>query len=452
MRARISWLAALMALAIAVVAGLAYWDARRESQSALTDFGREQATLAQAIAAAVSSRAKVGGPSTADAVELLSYVRYLEQPSSLAILLRRPGDGAFTTAGGTRLRDIALETGFAVGAPSVRLERSAAPAFGLPERTAVAGLSTFDGPGGRWGVVVVATALRERDRELRAQWRSVAAVMLAAGLVFVFGGLALIRQRKELELGRELSIAELRREREEQLVRIDKLATMAALATGIAHEIATPLGVIVGRAEQLLLKVKDDERAKRSVDAIIEQGNRIDHVVRGFLDLARGGSPVLEHVNPGIVAEAARELVEHRFAKAGVGLTAAIDAGLPSVACDPRLLEHALINLLLNACDACEPGGSVELGVHSSGERVRFEVEDDGAGITEEAAARAMEPFFTTKPAGKGTGLGLSIATEIVKHHGGQLSLRPRDASDVKGKKPNGTRATVELPAVKETA
>jgi signal transduction histidine kinase len=274
-------------------------------------------------------------------------------------------------------------------------------------------------------------------------------VTLAAGLVFVFGGFAFSRQRKELELGRELSIAELRREREEQLVQIDKLATMAALATGIAHEIATPLGVIVGRAEQLLPKVAGDDKTKRNVESIIEQGNRIDHVIRGFLDLARGGSPVLERVSPGKVAAAARELVEHRFAKACVDLRADVGAKVPSVACDPTLLEHAIINLLLNACDACEKGGNVELDVSSDLEWVRFDVTDDGVGISPEAAARAVEPFFTTKPAGKGTGLGLANATEIVEHHGGRLSIRSRATT---GAAVRGTRATIELPVAKETA
>jgi signal transduction histidine kinase len=259
------------------------------------------------------------------------------------------------------------------------------------------------------------------------------------------------KQRKELELASELAVKEVEREREEQLVQVDKLATMAALATGIAHEVSTPLGVIVGRAEQILPKVSHDERAKRSVESIIDQGTRISRVVRGFLNLARGESPALEHVNPGTVAEAAEELVEHRFEKAGVGLTVRIDRGLPKVACDPRLLEQVLINLLLNACDACEAGGLVELSVRADSQCVGFVVTDDGIGITPEAAARATEPFFTTKPIGQGTGLGLAISAEIVKHHGGNISIAPRGLNGDHGP-PYGTRASVELPAVKGIA
>jgi signal transduction histidine kinase len=215
---------------------------------------------------------------------------------------------------------------------------------------------------------------------------------------------------------------------------------MGALATGIAHEVSTPLGVIVGRAEQLRAKVDGDERAQKAVDAILQQGERIDRVIRGFLLLARGESPPFERVEPGAIARASVDLVQHRFAAAGVEIRATVAPSLPAIACEPRLLEQALANLLLNACDACARGGHVALELTADAERARFVVTDDGAGIAPELAARVGEPFYTTKPAGKGTGLGLAITSEIVKHHRGTLSLAPRkDAA--------GTRACIEIPA-----
>jgi signal transduction histidine kinase len=439
-----------MAVAIALVAALGYWDVQREWRSALADFAQEQATLAQGIASSISGREHALEASSPATVDLLEKVRSVERPLSLRLFLARPDqDGLATTDGRTVYAGV-VERALRDGMSWVRLDRNDAPAFGLPKRTAVSGIAGFQGPGGKWAVVVAATALRERDRELRAQWRSVGGVVLASGLVLLFGGLAMRKQRKELELAGELAIKEIEREREQELVHVDKLATMAALATGIAHEVSTPLGVIVGRAEQLLPKVSHDERAKKGVESIIDQGTRISRVVRGFLNLARGESPALEHVSPAAVAEAAEELVEHRFEKAGVELTVRLDRNLPNVACDPRLLEQVLINLLLNACDACERGGLVELSVRADSERVGFVVTDDGVGITHEAAARATEPFFTTKPIGHGTGLGLAIATEIVKHHGGELSIAPRQ-SNGDPTTPHGTRASVELPAVKGT-
>jgi signal transduction histidine kinase len=448
-RVRAPRVGVLMALAIALVAALAYWDARGESNGALDDFAREQATLARAIAAALESRVNaVRATEPALVTEaLLSDLRAVERPSSVRLFLVRPRGSELRTTDGKAVTDGNVEHALRNGLSWVRLDRNEAPAFGLPQRTAAAGLATFVGVGGRWGVVVAATALRERDREVRAQWRSVIAVLLASGLVFVFGGVAAGKERKELELARGLEVAELTRQREEQLVEIDKLATMAALATGIAHEVSTPLGVIVGRAEQLLPKVADDDRATRGVESIIEQGTRISRVVRGFLNLARGEFPTLERVSPGFVAEAARELVRHRFEKAKVRLDVSIDADLPPVSCDPRLIEQVLIHLLLNACDACGPGGRVELAVRVERDRVSFVVTDDGVGITEDVAARATEPFFTTKSHPIGSGLGLAIANELVKHHGGALAIGPRyGGSADEPPAIRGTLASVELP------
>jgi signal transduction histidine kinase len=134
-------------------------------------------------------------------------------------------------------------------------------------------------------------------------------------------------------------------------------------------------------------------------------------------------------------------LVGHRFAKAGVQVSVSSDEGLPLVACEPRLMEQVLINLLLNACDACSIGGHVELRLVANGQRVAFVVTDNGSGISEDAAARVLDPFFTTKPVGQGSGLGLAITNELVKHHRGTLSVAPRSDGP-------GTRACVELPAI----
>jgi signal transduction histidine kinase len=211
---------------------------------------------------------------------------------------------------------------------------------------------------------------------------------------------------------------------------------------GIAHEVSTPLGVILGRAEQLLSRVTGDERAANAAQVIIDQADRLKLLVRRFLDLARGGAPTFARVDSSSIVRGAMGLVDHRFSKAGVTLTADIPSSLPMIQCDRELLEHALVNLLLNACEACQPGRIVEITARSDGQQVAFVVMDDGAGITLEDAARATEPFFTTKPVGHGTGLGLAIASEIVKSHRGTLTIEPRS--------PQGTRARVEVPVSPE--
>ena len=238
------------------------------------------------------------------------------------------------------------------------------------------------------------------------------------------------------------------RTRDERLVRADKLAALGAMATGIAHEVSTPLGVIVGRAEQLVPRVKDDERARRSVDAIAEQANRIGAIVRAFLAFARGDAVSLRHLSALAVVHVAMDLVRHRFEAAGVISEVLTDPDTIDetvcIACDETLFPQVLVNLLLNACDACAPGERVQVRVEAVAARVRFSIVDEGEGITAEDAARATEPFFTTKPAGRGTGLGLSIAKELVLHHGGSLRVVPRSDGI------RGTEASVEVPMVRE--
>jgi len=429
-----------MVLAVCAVAAIAYWDARRESSSALEDFASAQVALANGLADPVATRL-AGADDSTPAAAIVGGLHRIEKPGHVELLFARSGRDGLVRTDGSSVRLPAIESAIARGDSWVRLTREEAAALGLPARTAMVGLaSVADRVPKRWTIAVVATAQEERDRELRAQWRLVLAVAVSAGLVLAFGGLALRKQRTQLELARELAVAEAARAHDERLVRADKLATLGALATGIAHEVSTPLGVILGRAEQLRPRVAGDERSHRAVDAIVEQGERIERVVRGFLALARGESPAFDHVEPSAIARASVDLVAHRFAEAGVELSSDVARALPPIACEPRLLEQALVNLLLNACDACERGGHVALSVRGELERVAFVVTDDGAGIPSDLAARVGEPFFTTKANGKGTGLGLAIANEIIKHHRGSLAIEAR-------RRASGTRACIEIPA-----
>jgi signal transduction histidine kinase len=431
-------LQASMLLVLALVTGLAYWDEDRESTAALEDFAAEQATLASSLAAGLSAH-----PTESTLPALLLAAREVEHPGESLVLLQPPGSTDFRTTDGRTVTEGSLSAAAQANRPSLRLTRSEAAALGLPERAAFAGFAVVDNGGlGRWRVVSIATARRERDREVRARWRLVLGVGVASALVLAFGGIALRNQRKELLLQREVAVLAVQSERDERLARATRAAVMGTFAMGIAHEISTPLGVILGRAEQLLHRVGDDERAAHAARVIMDQSERLKLLVRRFLDLARGGAPTFARVDSSSVVRGAVALVNHRFGRIGVTLTTDIPAQLPLIQCDPALLEHALINLLLNACEACTPGGTVDLTARSDGREVAFVVSDDGAGITEEDAARAAEPFFTTKPEGQGTGLGLAIASEIVKSHRGVLTIEPR--------LPRGTRACIEIPVSPE--
>jgi signal transduction histidine kinase len=483
-----------MLIAIGVVTALAWWDEQREAESALRDLEEEQSVLALSLAADLRAHLTTvardavaiadHGPAPfgshydpilvrtansprvpADPARIVVSVAVADgrivdlgvSPGDLVdastsfrfgqplVLIAVPNDAALRAMDGHPVQSAPLRDSIDRRASTLRLGRPEATQVGLPARTAMAGISTIDvGELGVWSLVTVASAARERDREKRAEWRLVLGVLVASGLVLAFGGAALRRQRKQLELQRELAVAEALREQNEALLRAERVATMGTFALGIAHEVSTPLGVIVGRAEQLVSRAQGDDRLTRNAQAILKQADRIQHIVRRFLDMARGRPPSMELADPAGIARAAVAAVEHRFARAQVRLAADIPDTLPRVQCDRDLLEHAVVNLLLNACEACEPGGHVSIVARCDAERVGFVVVDDGTGISPEAVARAAEPFFTTKSETTGTGLGLAIATEIIKSHRGQLVIGPNQNK--------GTRALVEIPTVAPSA
>jgi signal transduction histidine kinase len=430
-------LIAAMIVVVASVAGLAYWDAERESAAALQDFAQEQATLASALGALLRTRVqREGAPGNGD---MLRELRSIERAGALAILVRAPGDANLRATDGTAVDSSRILDALRGADSVIRIPREEAGRFGLPARTALAGLSRVSLDDGRtWDVVAVASAERQRDRETRARRRLVLSVFGAASLVLAFGGAAMRLQRNELVLERELAIAELRQQRDERLQRANRAAAMGTLAMGVAHEIATPLGVIAARAEQILPKVEADERLAGNVRSILSQTDRIDQVIRGLLGLARGDAPAMQRISARSLIENAVALVEHRFAKADVVLSQEIEGGVPSLLGDPRLLEHAIVNLLLNACDACKDGGDVRIKARLSIGEVEIAVEDSGAGISLADMGRAREPFFTTKGREGGTGLGLAIAHEIVANHRGRLTFSVLE--------PRGTRAAIFLP------
>lgn len=427
----------VMLLAVLAVAALAFWDAARESKAALDDFAEDQATLAAVVAAELATRIAFDPAAPPD--KLFEQARRIERPGDVRILVRRPSDRDLRATDGSVVDSEAIARAFDLGRTSDWLDRQDAQALGLPPRRAAVGVGTIDaGPAGRWSVAVVSSAERVRDRELRATWRLTLGVLVAAGLVLAFGTAALRRQRRGLLLSRELALSALARERDAELATASKAAMMGTLAMGVAHEVSTPLGVIAGRAEQLAARADGDERAGRASRAILEQVERIRATVRGFLDLARGERRALRDADPGEVIRGAVALVEHRFVAASVALSADVPAALPPIHGDVPMLQQVIVNLLLNALDACKPGGRVTASVGREEDRVVFSVVDDGAGITPETAARALTPFFTTKPRGQGAGLGLAIANEIVKMHRGTLSLRAAS--------PRGTCAAVIIP------
>lgn len=445
---------ATLVVVLAIVLALAGWSAASEREAALADFTHEQTVLAQAVGADFEHRlslqatapAGVDGAVVDEVVlALLAGTRRLEVDGALMVLVARPGETAFLTTDRRVIPSARLRAALDGSETSIVVPRDEAVAFGLPLRRAIAGLARVALPGHRpWGVVVLASADRIRTREQHELWRLGVTVLAVAAVVAAFGAAARRRQRTEMQLEQRVTAEAHAREREVLLARADKLAALAALSTGIAHEVGTPLGVIVGRVEGVLTRGQVDERTAQALGIVLEQVERIQRIVRGCLGLARGELPELVPTAPRRMAERAAALVRHRFEAAGVELRAELPEGAPDVACEPSLLEQAIVNLLLNACQASGRGDVVRLSLETDDTDVTFVVEDEGVGIPDDVAARATEPFFSTKRDQGGSGLGLTIAREIVGHHGGALELERREG--------RGTRAVLRLPRARARA
>ena len=428
---RTRWLLLSMVLVVAIVGVLTYWDEHGRSESALDDLGQQEAAVARAAALAAGSELPATGPLPAEATKRLAELEL----DGGRILVVPPDGGQARMLDGHPVDVPGLAVAIARGARFVRVSRDDAPVLGFPARTAMIGVAHL---ANGWTFAVASSAERQRDRERAGLYRMLLAMALAVSIVTAFGGIALARQRSQLEIARELAMADLARTKDSELERLSRSATMAALGSGIAHELSTPLGVIVGRAEQLLARAAGDERGTKAAQTIIEQAEQMDRVVRGLLGMARGKPIALQEVEPRVLVREASALVEHRFARANVHLVPNVSADVPKVRCEPLLFKHALVNLLLNACDASPTGTTVRLDVQADSAEVAFIVTDEGEGIAPADAARAIEPFFTTKPEGQGTGLGLAIANEIASTHRGTLAIAP--------KAPRGTRASITIP------
>jgi signal transduction histidine kinase len=308
---------------------------------------------------------------------------------------------------------------------SAWLSGSTGQQYGVREGEAVA---VWAGAGsatlGNWRVLVVASAAALHGREqkiIRQLLVTATGLILAIGIV---GALIVRQQRYSAALAERLRSTEALQQLERQLIRAEKLATTGVLAAGIAHEVGTPLGIIRARAELLMDQLARTE-GERALDAIIQQIDRISSIIRQVLDFSRAQPVERQRLDPARALAPTLDLLEHRFRQQQLAVKVDVDPGMPAMAADPNQFQQVMINILMNACDACPKGGVIEVraGLADDGRHVRWDVRDDGEGIAPENLLAAFDPFFTTKKRGEGTGLGLPVAAGIVRNHGGEITL-----------------------------
>lgn len=237
--------------------------------------------------------------------------------------------------------------------------------------------------------------------------------------------LAMNQMCERLEEARE---AAQREERErikalEQLRHADRLRAVGELASGIAHQMGTPLNVVRVRGAMIASGEVSEARARELGAIIVEQVDRVSGTIRELLDFARRKQPTLMATDVRQLLEQSVRLVEPLATASSVKLVLEVPTEPVEMALDAGQMHQVLINLLVNAVQASPRGERIEVGLARDAREVVISVRDHGEGVPEDQRTQIFEPFFTTKRAGEGTGLGLSVARGIVEEHQGKIEV-----------------------------
>lgn len=228
---------------------------------------------------------------------------------------------------------------------------------------------------------------------------------------------------------------------EKTLRHTDKLASIGQLASGLAHEIGTPLNVISGRAEHLLNKLPADQPGTKNLQIIIRQSERITKTMQQLLDFSRKPAANFAEISLEKIILESFSMCKMKQRKTDPQIKIILNLLKEKIMADEDGLRQLFVNLMLNSFHVLVDGGTIEIhSLHSpqNNQEIIITYEDDGPGIPLDNKERIFDPFFTTKDVGEGTGLGLFMVTNIVQEHQGHITL---DANAT-----GGTKFIISLP------
>jgi len=233
-------------------------------------------------------------------------------------------------------------------------------------------------------------------------------------------------------------------EAQDRLVRSERLASVGRLAAGLAHEIGNPISALIGMQDLLLDGDLEPDEQRDFVERMRKETERIHTILRDLLQFARPAAApgVDEEPSPGVIETAVYDtaaLVAPQKSMQDVELAVDVYPDLPAVTLSREHLVQVILNLVLNAADACGAGGKVIIRGRPTKRGACLEVEDNGPGVSPEVRSKLFEPFVTTKDVGKGTGLGLAVCRGLVEAAGGSISLDETFET--------GARFVIELPS-----
>ena len=212
------------------------------------------------------------------------------------------------------------------------------------------------------------------------------------------------------------------RQAQNQLVQGEKLATVGKMAAHVAHEIRNPLSTIGGFCKTILRRPDNVERVKKSASIIAEETTRLENLLKGVMDFSRPSAPVLKQSDLNAVVEKAFGTQVEYLAARNIQASLDLDRSIPEIFFDENQVMQILHNLIRNAAESMQQGGTLNLKTGRADDHVVLSISDTGTGIPSEILDRLFDPFFTTKP--DGTGLGLAVSKKIIEDHGGKIEVQ----------------------------
>jgi signal transduction histidine kinase len=219
--------------------------------------------------------------------------------------------------------------------------------------------------------------------------------------------------------------------------RADRLHILGEITAGIAHELNTPLANILGFAELLKEKVKNDEN-RRDLEKIVDNAIFSREIVKKLMFFACEMPQEMSTVQLNPMVENVLKLLGPSLRGKKIKLTKSFGSENIELRADTVQLTQVLFNLIMNAIYYSPMGGQIDVKIAEEKKKISIQISDEGKGIDPKNEDKVFEPFFTTKPTGDGSGLGLSVVHGIISSHNGSISHRPNT--------PKGTIFTVDFP------
>jgi two-component system NtrC family sensor kinase len=229
------------------------------------------------------------------------------------------------------------------------------------------------------------------------------------------------------------------RQLQQDLVQTERLAAVGKLAAGVAHELNNPLTGILTFAEDLLLEAEPDNPMRPDYEVIVNETMRCRYIVRDLLDFSRQKISERQGTDINDVIRRSLTIIERQASFHNIGFRLELGEEIPEVLVDARQMQQAILNLVINACDAMDASGEITIrsSLEDEGRQVAVAVSDKGCGIPAELMDDLYQPFFSTK-GDQGNGLGLATVLGVMEQHNGRV--------DVKSTVGQGSTFTLTLP------